>query len=614
MLRTLLASPLQQCKAIATSVQQLALLASAAADGAVPVCPSAPQQQLNDSSSHSRTTGGFGANIACRSYSSGAARQLAAVSGSSALGAYAVEIAVQAFEKRYVDMACNTIGDMVLLAFAPKSYGVLPVGSPAPSQLPVNLAFGAKRRDVRLPWRRTRFTLIRGPHIDKKGMEQFERREYKSILSASTNSADELQRLLEALKIYQFTGVQLKVQVRTAQQLQLPSDLASLGIRSAAATSIPADAAPATSREAGGIGSPVAVIPAPRSAESLFAEELDSVLRLLRPLVYQGLEQRRRQLGSEPEYQAWLRQQAAVPTPVALTHQQQQRGPAAAAGSSGGGGGAGAAEGATAVVEALETAAGGVAGGELYGKLLRVRLQQQLERQQQGGSPAGAAEGGGKGGDGAASGASDPRDGGAASYLQDARTAAELLARIDAELLHAHQAAMGGGELPSSSSSSSPSTAGAGARSAVSYSAPPTLDPATMSPAEYAHAVLQYVRYVDGLYGTAPAAPPPQGNGQAQAPALAGSSGAATMSAASSDADLLLQVQGPSLALRLLEMWWAATSAEFRQHLALPPVGAEGVLGAAILRRRQAEAAARAAAAAGGSGGAADGGAGRSGR
>ncbi|KXZ50730.1 hypothetical protein GPECTOR_15g414 [Gonium pectorale] len=144
-------------------------------------------------------------------------------------GAFSVEIAVQGFEKRYVDMACNTIDDLVMLAFAPKSYAALPTGQPPDPHAPVALSFGASRRDVKLPWRRTRFTLIRGPHIDKKGMEQFERREYKSVLAAATNDAEELARLLEGLKIYQFTGVQLRVDVTSAQTLQLPPDVAWCG-------------------------------------------------------------------------------------------------------------------------------------------------------------------------------------------------------------------------------------------------------------------------------------------------------------------------------------------------------------------------------------------------
>ncbi|GIL66490.1 hypothetical protein Vafri_20008, partial [Volvox africanus] len=151
---------------------------------------------------------------------------MSAASAMSAPGAYALEIAVQGFEKRYVDMACNAIDDLLMLAFAPKSFAALPVGSPSEVDAPVNLAFGAiRRRDVRLPWRRTRFTLLRSPHIDKQGMEQFERREYKTVLTAATNSDVELRRLLEALKIYQFTGVRIRVDITSAQRVELPQDV-----------------------------------------------------------------------------------------------------------------------------------------------------------------------------------------------------------------------------------------------------------------------------------------------------------------------------------------------------------------------------------------------------
>lgn len=72
-----------------------------------------------------------------------------------------------------------------------------------------------------------------------------------------------------------------------------------------------------------------------------------------------------------------------------------------------------------------------------------------------------------------------------------------------------------------------------------------------MSPAEYAYAVLKYVQYVDSLYE---------------------SSGAA---AAAARGDAALQLAAPALAVRLLQLWWEATTVEFKRALGLPPAEEE---------------------------------------
>ncbi|EFJ39735.1 hypothetical protein VOLCADRAFT_108519 [Volvox carteri f. nagariensis] len=455
----------------------------------------------------------------------------------AATGAHAIEIVVQGFEKRYVDMACNTLDDLLMLAFAPKSFAALPVGSPSPADAPTNVALGAiSRRVVRLPWHRTRFTLLRSPHIDKQGMEQFERREYKTVLTAATNSDAELRRLLEAIKIYQFTGVQIRISCTSAQQVELPGDLTQIlagtalpqpsAAVEAAAAATPVRPPPLPGGGQAVLGSPRVALPAPRSPEALFQEELTSVLRVLRPMVWTGLQARRRTLDSVPEFAAWRQR-------TSQQQQQQHRGfrpPAPVASAIPG------YEDDTGAVEDEADAAGS---RTAYGRLLRQRMRQQLELMK----------------------ATHPASAGtpealqpaaAASYGLDPAVAADLLARIDAELLKVHEAALGGGGAPP--------PAGDGF-TAAGAAATPVLSASMVSPAEYVYAVLKYAQYVDALYEAAGAAE------------------------ACRRADAALQLAAPGAALRLLQLWSAATSMEFKQQLGLPPADVEKQILEEQLRR-----------------------------
>ena len=106
-------------------------------------------------------------------------------------GTYEVEVAVKAFEACYVQRAATVIRDLMMIDCAPKSRSALSDrGKPTPQ--PATISIPDDMRDVRINWKKTRFTVIRGPHIDKPGMEQFERRQYKAVLRVSTNSADEV--------------------------------------------------------------------------------------------------------------------------------------------------------------------------------------------------------------------------------------------------------------------------------------------------------------------------------------------------------------------------------------------------------------------------------------
>ncbi|KAI8471811.1 MAG: hypothetical protein J3K34DRAFT_367659, partial [Monoraphidium minutum] len=99
----------------------------------------------------------------------------------------------------------------MLLCFSPKSVYELPpprLGSVS-GATPVALALPLG--DRALPTRRTIFTVIRGPHVHKASREQFQRLVHRRVVAFPTNSHDELQWFLDAIKSYYFTGVQIQV-------------------------------------------------------------------------------------------------------------------------------------------------------------------------------------------------------------------------------------------------------------------------------------------------------------------------------------------------------------------------------------------------------------------
>ena len=65
-------------------------------------------------------------------------------------------------------------------------------------------------RFLRLPKKRTLYTVLRSPHIDKKSREQFEMKSYKQILVIHTKKRDVHKQLLD-LKLHSVPGVQVKV-------------------------------------------------------------------------------------------------------------------------------------------------------------------------------------------------------------------------------------------------------------------------------------------------------------------------------------------------------------------------------------------------------------------
>ncbi|GIL66491.1 hypothetical protein Vafri_20009, partial [Volvox africanus] len=275
------------------------------------------------------------------------------------------------------------------------------------------------------------------------------------------------------------------------------------------------------------IGSPTVTLPAPRSPVAMFQEELTAVLRMLRPLILTGLQGRRRALDAVPEFSSWRqqqpRQQLAELPPAPVTSAMLADNDAVA----------------------MDMDVDAAGGEDAYGRLMRQRMRQQMELLK---AHPTAAE----------------RPAAAASYGLDPAVAAELLARIDADLLNTHEAALQGAlpPLPLGEGATNIDVA-AGPPEVAASATPPSLDDSKMSPAEYAYAVLKYVQYVDALCEAAPA------------------------EEAQRQADAALQLAAPGLALRLLQLWSAATSAEFKQRLGLPPAEVEKRILEEQLRREE---------------------------
>jgi ribosomal protein S10 len=131
---------------------------------------------------------------------------------------YEVSLIIKGFELRFVKQASTVIRDLLLLCFAPKSMNELPVDlSRGRNQLaalrdsPVALA--VPLGDHALPTRRTIFTVIRGPHIHKTSREQFQRLVHRRVIKHPTTSHTELQWFLDALRSYDFVGVEVRVRV-----------------------------------------------------------------------------------------------------------------------------------------------------------------------------------------------------------------------------------------------------------------------------------------------------------------------------------------------------------------------------------------------------------------
>ena len=137
---------------------------------------------------------------------------------------YEVSLLIKSFELRFIKQASTVIRDLMLLCFAPKSIYALPPNMRGGQHLlgsvrdtPVALA--VPLGDRALKTRRTIFTVIRGPHIHKASREQFQRLVHRRVITYPTNSRAELEWFLDALKSYDFTGVEIKVKITSSSHL-----------------------------------------------------------------------------------------------------------------------------------------------------------------------------------------------------------------------------------------------------------------------------------------------------------------------------------------------------------------------------------------------------------
>jgi small subunit ribosomal protein S10 len=73
---------------------------------------------------------------------------------------------------------------------------------------------------VALPKRKSIYTVLRSPHIDKKSREQFEMTVFKQLIIVNTEIRN-LQEKLFNLRFHEMPGVQMKVTFQTKTRLKL---------------------------------------------------------------------------------------------------------------------------------------------------------------------------------------------------------------------------------------------------------------------------------------------------------------------------------------------------------------------------------------------------------
>jgi ribosomal protein S10 len=144
----------------------------------------------------------------------------------SPVDTFQLQIILKAFELRYIKEASTVIRDLVLLNVSPKS-GDLFSGHRTRSSKAANLFFPIS--DAKIPTQITRFTLLSSPHVNKTAREQFERRVHKRCITAPTTSYHELQWLVDSITSYDFSGVQIQLDITNSTYLQPASTETSYG-------------------------------------------------------------------------------------------------------------------------------------------------------------------------------------------------------------------------------------------------------------------------------------------------------------------------------------------------------------------------------------------------
>jgi small subunit ribosomal protein S10 len=72
-------------------------------------------------------------------------------------------------------------------------------------------------KQVKLPSKIHKFTLIKSPHIDKKSREQFELKKYRGFLQINTKDLDQIFLLINLLKNSNLIGVELEIKLKFYQ-------------------------------------------------------------------------------------------------------------------------------------------------------------------------------------------------------------------------------------------------------------------------------------------------------------------------------------------------------------------------------------------------------------
>ncbi len=216
---------------------------------------------------------------------------------------YTVKVAIKAFEPRYLDQARTTLSDLMLIHFAPKDASQPSIDSSSTAS-PSNLSMPLLR-DVPLNWKKTRFTVVKSPHIDKFGQESFELRKYKAEAEITTTDPQEVQWFLDSLRLYQFPGVQIQV-ILTNQGYLTPTQLTpgqdlgpQAGILAAHKQHISQhirQLPSGDSRLSAGVG---------QQGAGTSHADAGSVLRVVRRVLYAGLRDQRERVGGSPAYGNW---------------------------------------------------------------------------------------------------------------------------------------------------------------------------------------------------------------------------------------------------------------------------------------------------------------------
>ena len=210
-----------------------------------------------------------------------------------------VEVEIEAFEERYAAAAARTVQDLIMLNFSAK---VLQGNGPSTGPKTSSLHFGGSVRTVSVNWKPSRFTLIRGPHIDKIGMEQFEIRRFKRSVRGVTNDPSEVSWLIEHLQTVEFTGVQMKVHVTSVMDLDLSPSPSSKAVNPLSSSSLFSQHISAIPRK---YLEPAQAMLAMEESKSNKEDEIKSSLSRLRGAFVDGLESRLNTLASSTWFRQW---------------------------------------------------------------------------------------------------------------------------------------------------------------------------------------------------------------------------------------------------------------------------------------------------------------------